>query len=115
MLIHVGVLKGILETRASLCKPPTILTQSLNREDYLLAPESGVFEIGFDLGAKVNRGERVGWIHHLERPDREAEPIVAQSDGYLVTMRAPCLTQQGDCVAVIAQEVALAALIDRSS
>lgn len=115
VLIHVGVLKGILETRASLCKPPTILTQSLNREDYLLAPESGVFEIGFDLGAKVNRGERVGWIHHLERPDREAEPIVAQSDGYLVTMRAPCLTQQGDCVAVIAQEVALAALIDRSS
>ena len=63
----------------------------------------------------MNRGETVGWIHHLERPDREAEPIVAQSEGYLVTMRAPCLTQQGDCVAVIAQEVALETITDLKS
>jgi len=47
----------------------------------------------------------VGWIHHLERPDRAPEPIVAQSAGYLITMRAPCLTQQGDCVAVVARQV----------
>ncbi len=110
VLIHVGVLDGKEETRETLGKPPTILTQALNREDYLLAPESGVFEIGFDLGTKVNRGATVGWIHHLERSDRCPEPIVAQSDGYLVTMRAPCLTQQGDCVAVIAKEVAIETL-----
>ena len=112
VLIHVGVLQGKEETRASLGLPPTILTQALKREDYLLAPESGVFEIHFDLGSKVKRGETIGCIHHLERPDREAEPIAAHSDGYLVTMRAPCLTQQGDCVAVIAQEVTLESLTD---
>lgn len=110
VLIHVGVLDGKEETRTTLGKLPTILTQALNREDYLLAPESGVFEIGFELGTRVNRGETVGWIHHLERPDRCPEPIVALSDGYLVTMRAPCLTQQGDCVAVVAQEVAIETL-----
>jgi predicted deacylase len=105
VLIHVGVLHGTAQTRQSLGKPPTILTQALNREDYLLAPESGVFEVCVDLGTKVIRGESIGFIHHLERPDRAPEAVQARSDGYLITMRAPCLTRQGDCVAVIAQEV----------
>ena len=105
VLIHVGLLKGVEQTRAALGKAPTILTQALNREDYLLAPESGIFEVSLDLGAKVKRGDTVGFIHHLERPDRAPEEIVAQGDGYLITMRAPCLTRQGDCVAVIAQQV----------
>jgi predicted deacylase len=105
VLIHVGALQGKAESRASLGKPPTILTQALNRDDYLLAPESGVLEICVDLGCKVKLGEVIGYIHHLERPDRQPDAIEAKSDGYLMTMRAPCLTRQGDCVAVIAQEV----------
>jgi predicted deacylase len=105
VLIHVGALKGRERTRASLGLPSVILTQALERENYLLAPESGIFEIAIDLGAKVKRGQTIGFIHHLERPDRAPETIVAQTTGYLVTMRAPCLTQQGDCVAVIAQSV----------
>ena len=105
VLIHVGALQGRGRTRASLGLPPVILTQALHREDYLLAPESGIFEIAVDLGAKVRKEQAVGFIHHLERPDRAPETIVAKSAGYLVTMRAPCLIQQGDCVAVIAQQV----------
>lgn len=107
VLIHVGLLRGTEATRASLGQPPAILTQALNREDYLLAPESGVFEICFDLGAMIQSGETVGFIHHLERPDRAPEPIVARSSGFLITTRVPCLTQQGDCVAVIAKQVSL--------
>lgn len=112
VLIHLGALKGSERTRASLGQPPAILTQALHREDYLLAPESGIFEIGLDLGSKVKRGQAIGFIHHLERPDRPPEPLVAQSAGYLITMRAPCLTRQGDCVAVIAQEVSAKALCE---
>jgi len=107
VLIHVGALRGQEQTRESLGKTPTVLTQALNREDYLLAPESGVFEVCIELGEHVQNGDSVGQIHHLERPDRQPETIVAQSNGYLVTMRAPCLTQQGDCVAVIAKQVSL--------
>lgn len=107
VLIHVGALRGVEQTRESLGKAPAILTQALNREDYILAPESGVFEICIELGEHVLKGDTVGQIHHLERPDRQPETIVAESDGYLVTMRAPCLTQQGDCVAVIAKHVSL--------
>jgi predicted deacylase len=112
VLVHVGVLKGREKTRAAEGKPATILTQALNREDYLLAPESGVFEIRIDLGSKVKRGQLVGVIHHLERPDRPPEPVYAMSTGYLITMRAPCLTQQGDCVAVIAQPVTAAQVLN---
>jgi N-alpha-acetyl-L-2,4-diaminobutyrate deacetylase len=114
VLIHVGLLEGQEASRASLGKSPTILTQALNTENYLLAPESGVFEVTVELGEQVNRGETVGYIHHLERPDRTPEPIVSQSAGYLITMRAPCLTQQGDCVAVIAQAVDALSLIPSS-
>ncbi|HEV7403819.1 MAG TPA: succinylglutamate desuccinylase/aspartoacylase family protein [Chthoniobacteraceae bacterium] len=105
VLIHVGTLKGRAQTRASLGLPPIILTQALRREDYLLAPESGIFEIALDLGTKVKPGTTIGFIHHLERPDRAPESVVAQTAGHLICMRAPCLTQQGDCVAVIAKQV----------
>ena len=105
VLIHVGLLRGREQTRESLGKPPVILTQALNREDYILAPESGIFEVAVDLGTRVKRGQTIGYIHHLERPDRAPDEIRAASAGHLITMRAPCLTQQGDCVAVIAQRV----------
>lgn len=101
VLVHVGALKGREQQR----KAPAIITQATNREDYILAPESGIFEVTVDLGAKVKKGQIVGYIHHLERPDRAPEEIVAASSGYLITMRAPCLTQQGDCVAVVARQV----------
>lgn len=105
VLVHVGALKGVETSRASQGKPPAILVQALSADDYLLAPESGIFEVALELGEKVYAGDPVGWIHFLERPDRNPEPICSKTSGYLVTMRAPCLTQQGDCVAVIAQEV----------
>jgi len=112
VLVHCGVLTGTEETRESLGLPPTIITQALDRDDYLLAPESGILEMAVDLASRVRRGETVGWIHHLERPDRMPERITAATDGYLITMRAPCLTTQGDCVAVIAQEVSAAKVLE---
>ncbi len=38
VLKHVGVLRGQAQSREELGLPPTILTQALRREDYLLAP-----------------------------------------------------------------------------
>lgn len=111
VLIHLGVLEGELQTRNSLGKPPAILTQALHADNYLLAPESGVFEVAVDLGDRVSRGQPLGYIHHLERPDREPEIIESSRDGFLITARVPCLTQQGDCVAVIGEEVAVESVL----
>jgi N-alpha-acetyl-L-2,4-diaminobutyrate deacetylase len=107
VLVYFGALKGEKWRREDSGQPPGRIVQSLDREDYVLATEQGYFEPLVDLGTFVRRGETVGLLHHLDRPDRLPEPMRANSDGYVMCFRAPCLTGQGDCVAVTAQEVEL--------
>ena len=84
VLTHCGVLKGEAKTRKQLGKPETVLVASLHEHDYLLAPESGIFEVHVSLGKRVEAGELIGSIHFLERPDREPARIEAQSNGFLL-------------------------------
>ena len=110
VLKHLGVLQGTVQTRASLGLEPTVLTQALEAKNYLLAPESGIFEICVELGSKVLVDEPLARIHYLERPDREPTLIVSPKEGYLLCMRTACKTQQGDCIAVIAEAVSVDSL-----
>jgi N-alpha-acetyl-L-2,4-diaminobutyrate deacetylase len=112
VLRHLGVLRGESQSRSSLGLPPSIITQALDARNYLLAPESGVFEILVDLGAAVCVDQPIGAIHFLERPDREPIVIHSPKNGYLLAMRTPCKTQQGDCIAVIAEEVPFDAVMN---
>lgn len=105
VLIHFGVLTGKKQTRADLGLAPTRWVQSLDRDDYRFAPESGVYENLAALGQPVAAGERVGQIHFLERPDREPAPVTANTAGVLIACRSPALVAQGDCVACIAHDV----------
>jgi len=100
VLRHCGVLAGEPEPRPR----PARWVQALDREDYRFAPESGLWESRVDLGEPVAKGDVVGLIHFLERPDREPAPVVANADGMLVATRAPSVVGQGDCVAVIGHE-----------
>jgi N-alpha-acetyl-L-2,4-diaminobutyrate deacetylase len=110
VLIHFGLLAGKKTTRSELGLPPTRWVQSLDREDYRFAPESGIYENLVDLGDAVMTGQAVGQIHFLERPDREPTPVIAPSPGILIASRGPALVAQGDCVACIAHDVEPAAL-----
>ena len=105
VLRHTGVLAGEVETRASLGLPEQRLLMATDLDNYLLAPESGLFETMVDLGQEVRAGETVGRIHFLERPDREPEPILARTDGVVCVVRAIATTDQGDNVLVVAREV----------
>src|SRR5260370_643170 len=70
MLRHAGVLAGEVQTRESLGKPPAIILEALELDDYLLAPESGLLETVVDPGDRVEAGQVVARLHFIERPDR---------------------------------------------
>lgn len=101
VLRHVGVLRGEVEKR----ERPARWVQALDRSDYRFAPESGLYENAVELGEEVRAGEVLGWIHSLERPDREAVAVRAHEHGVLIANRGPSLVGQGDCVACLAHDV----------
>jgi len=102
-LRHTGVVGGPVETRASLGLPPPVILKALETDDYLLAPESGLFESLAELGQTVERGQVVGRLYFLERPDRIPADVTAATSGIVCAVRAIATTQQGDCLAVIGQ------------
>ena len=77
----------------------------MDREDYRFAPESGLYENCVDPGESVQKGQVVGLIHFLERPERAPAEVLANSVGMLIAGRAPSMVKQGDCVACIAHDV----------
>ena len=101
VLRHFGAIEGEVVRRES---PPTLM-MATELDNYLLAPESGLFETLVDLGQRVESGQPVGRIHFLERPDRAPEVVHAKNDGIVCVIRAIATTEQGDNIVVIAREV----------
>lgn len=110
VLRHFGVLAGEAQTRAELGLPPATILRATERDNYLLAPESGLFEILVCLGERVEKGQAVGRIHFLERPDRPPESILARNAGIVCAMRAIAPTRVGDCVVVVGEVIDKATL-----
>jgi predicted deacylase len=104
VLRRFGAIEGEPVTRADLGQPEQVLLMATELENYLLAPESGLFETLVDLGQRVSVDEPVGRIHFLERPDREPEVILSKTDGIVCVVRAIASTEQGDNVVVVARE-----------
>jgi predicted deacylase len=104
VLRHVGVLAGTVETRSSLGLAPATILRATEPEDYVLAPESGLWETFVDLGRRVEAGEALGRIWFLERPEREPAVVEAATSGIVCIVRAIATTEQGDNVAVVARE-----------
>lgn len=105
-LRSVGVLEGDARTRADLGRDPATILSALARENYLLAPMSGVLEVVAAPGTAVSEGDVVARIHRLEDPWPAPAEITSPKPGYICTVRAPALTRQGDCVCVFGDVVA---------
>lgn len=84
-------------------KPISQLVSSELREDYIMAPASGVFEPFVELGDAIEMNQPVGCIHFIEQPAWQPVMVRATSAGFVMTRRAIPMTQQGDCLAVIAR------------
>lgn len=100
VLRHCGALRGEVEPR----KRPARWVQALDREDYRFAPESGLYENCVELGEDVRKGDLLGQVHFIEQPNRDPIPVVAHSDGVLISNRGPSIVGQGDCVACLAHD-----------
>lgn len=100
-------LHGILEGTPTPPAKEPIVVGATEREDYIMAPVSGVFEPFFDLEDQVKAGQAVGQILNMEEPFGEPRVVYAQTDGMVMGRRALPLTKQGDCVMVLVRPFSL--------
>ena len=77
------------------------------REDYIMAPLSGIFEPFYEMGETVQAGQKVGQVHNVEEPFREPTAVLAETDGLVMGRRAFPLTRQGDCVMTLVRPFSL--------
>ncbi|MBX3010932.1 MAG: succinylglutamate desuccinylase/aspartoacylase family protein [Caldilineaceae bacterium] len=80
---------------------PAQVVAAEQREDYVMAPMSGIYEPFLEMGAAVETGQPIGQLHLFEQPFAAPQVVVARSSGILFARRSFPLTQQGDCVAVV--------------
>ena len=104
VLIHCGVLRGEFQTREMAGLGPARWVQALDPEDYRFAPESGLYENCIELGEAVKKGDLLGQVHNIERPDRAPAPVYAHADGMLIANRGHSMITHGDCVACVAHD-----------
>lgn len=110
-LRHLGVIAGEVETRASLGLPPAILASALEEHSYARAPISGLCEPVVEPGDRVRAGDRVARLYRPEEPHRAPEAILAGVGGVVCAVRPLAVTRQGDCVAVVGEEIAPGSLL----
>ena len=111
VLRHVGVLKGEVQTRASLGLPPAVILDGRNPETIVVSPEDGMFEAILEPGDPVAADEPVGRLWFVDRPDRAPELLLAPLDGFVVVTKAIPVTEQGDCVFVVGTPIDRTALL----
>ena len=111
VLRHVGVLRGEVQTRASLGLPPAVILDGRNPETIVVSPEDGMFEGILEPGDPVAAGEPVGRLWFVDRPDRAPELLLAPLDGFVVVTKAIPVTEQGDCVFVVGTPIDRTALL----
>lgn len=86
--------------------PPKVVAAD-ERDDYIMAPLSGIFEPFYEMGEWIEAGQAIGQIHLVEQPFATPAPVSARTGGMVISLRAFPLTRQGDCVATIVREVDL--------
>jgi predicted deacylase len=97
VLKHTGILEGKLDKPAR--KPKVVGAEE--REDYIMAPVSGLFEPFFELLDPVQAGDKIGQIHSQELPFNEPHPVYARTSGMLISRCSFPLRRQGEYLATV--------------
>lgn len=103
VLGHLGVLHGPLLPAA----PPhrsRLLSVDRSRH-YVYARDGGVFEPLVRLGDRVTAGQPAALLHSPAHPEREPVLVRFSADGLVVCQRVPALTECGDCLFQLANDL----------
>lgn len=99
LLIHAGILAGTLDI-----SPSRQLSQS-DDNCFHFSPVGGMVEYTKSLGDPVKKGDLLARIWATDRTGQAPLSIIAKMDGLLAVRHTYGLIQQGDCLAVLAQEI----------
>ena len=102
LLRHFAIVKGSAAGRSATGRAKTRLLQTPDRECYVMAEETGIYEPYFDLGDQVRKGQVMGKIHFLPHSDRRAVTVTARRTGMLLAKRPLANVSVGDCLGIIA-------------
>ncbi|MBX2838566.1 MAG: succinylglutamate desuccinylase/aspartoacylase family protein [Gammaproteobacteria bacterium] len=99
VLVQSGLLQQELALRMSR------MLEIRNTDGYLVAPRSGLLDMHAELGSDVYRGDPIAQIINPEQVGTATTPILATFNGVLIARHYPGRVSQGDCIAVLADEV----------
>lgn len=106
LLKHFNIIDGEIETRQTSDAPGTRFMEVPAAENYHRVTVDGIYEPFFGLGAQVEAGQALGQVHFVTHPHWEPQRVRAQRAGALIGTRAPGRVESGDCVALVAQDMA---------
>jgi len=102
VLVHLGILP------AEHWREPPAPTRFLDvrgENDYIYAPEDGVFEPLVTLGDTVAAGQSAARIHTPETPWRAPVELAFKASGIVMCQRIPARTKRGDCLFHLASDL----------
>ncbi|AKE59401.1 deacylase [Citrobacter amalonaticus Y19] len=99
VLIRAGILDGELQLSTSIC-----LTQQ-NSDCFITCEHDGLFEICYDLGAMVNKGDIVARVHDMKRTGVKPTEYAAKCSGIVTARHFPGVIHSGDNMLVISEVV----------
>ena len=100
LLIHAGIMAGTPEVA-----PTRHLSQS-SENCFHFSPSAGMIDYQKALGEPVSKGEVLARIWPTDRTGQAPLEITAKMGGLLAVRHTTGLIKQGDCLAVLAQEIA---------
>jgi N-alpha-acetyl-L-2,4-diaminobutyrate deacetylase len=86
---------------------PSQIVGATERDDYVMAPVSGIYEPFYELGEQVEDGQPIGQIFSTELPFAEPTPVISRTGGLLFSRCGFPLVQQGACVATLVRPYTL--------
>jgi predicted deacylase len=95
VLVELGILP---ESDRVAGEAPTRILEVRGAEDFVYAPETGVYEPLVELGDTVVAGQPAARIHTPETPWREPATAHFRRDGFVLCKRVPGRTMRGDCL-----------------